>query len=156
MGRRVNPFKRFRFAMCVATHRHFGAVTCVGSLPPLLFNTRLCSVLDPIQKTIDTLNEFQPEQLGGYSTTLHELAQADLEGRLEIRPSAIAPAGEPLTKESIATIEKAWDVSPTEAYASSESMILALRQPGHAQMTLLEDEHIVEMLDAADLPIAPG
>ncbi len=156
LGRAINPFRPFRFAMCVATHGHFGAVTAAQSLPRLLFKVCTCSVLDPIQMTIDTLNRFQPEQLGGYPTTLHQLAQAALEGKLNIHPQAVTPGGEPLSEEAASTIEKAWGVSPMEAYASSESMCLALRIPGRDGLTLIEDEHIFEMLDAEDRPVGPG
>ena len=156
LGRAVNPFRRFRFAMCVATHGHFGAVTAAQSLPRALFKVCTCSVLDPIQTTIDTLNRFQPEQLGGYPTTLHELAQASLDGKLVIQPTAVSPGGEPLSEEAAATIEKAWGVAPTPAYASSESMCLALRVPGREGLTLMEGEHIFEVLDEADQPVGPG
>ena len=156
LGRGVNPFKRFRFAMCVATHGHFGAVTAAQSLPRILFKVCTCSVLDPIQTTIDTLNRFQPEQLGGYPTTLHELAQASLEGKLDIRPTAISPGGEPLSDEAAITIEKAWGVTPMEVYASSESMCLALRLPGREGLTLMEGEHIFEVLDEEDQAVGPG
>ena len=77
---RLNPFNRSRFAMCVATHGHFGAVTSAATMPRIAFDVRLCSVLDPIQKNIDLLNAFQPEQLGGYPTTLNDLAEAALAG----------------------------------------------------------------------------
>lgn len=156
LGRAVNPFRRFRFAMCVATHGHFGAVTAAQTLPRLLFKVCTCSVLDPIQTTLDTLNRFQPEQLGGYSTTLHELAQASLDGKLDIRPQAVTPGGEPLSEEAAITMEKAWGVVPMQAYASSESMCLALSLPGREGLTLMEDEHIFEVLDAEGGAVAPG
>lgn len=66
LRRRINPFNRFRLAICAATHGHFGAVTSAATMPRIAFDIRLCSVLDPLEKNVEVLNRFQPEQLGGY------------------------------------------------------------------------------------------
>jgi hypothetical protein len=94
--------------------------------------------------------------LGGYSTTLHEIAQASLEGLLDIRPQAVTLGGEPLSEEAAVTIEKTWGAVPMQTYASSEPMCLALELPGREGLTLFEDEHIFEILDAEDREVAPA
>jgi phenylacetate-coenzyme A ligase PaaK-like adenylate-forming protein len=153
---RINPRNRYRIALYAATHGHFAAVTAIGMLPPVLFDTRLCSVLEPLQETLDTMNRFQPERLHGYPSTLCELAQATLDGKLEIEPESVFTGGEVLTNEAIATIVKAWGTEPCEMYASSESCCLAVKLPGRSDMTLMEDEHIFEILDSREDPVEPG
>jgi len=151
-----HPFRRSRVALCAATHGRFGAVTGVRTLPGQLFRIQLCSVLDPISKTLDTLNRFRPDLLLGYASTLHALADAALEGKLDIRPRAISSAGEILSDEAAASMEKAFGTRPVNTYATSESPCLALQMPGRRGLSLMEDEHVLEMLDAQDEPIAPG
>lgn len=153
---RLNPFNRYRIAFCGATHGHFAGVTGIGSIPPLFFDKRVCSVLDPLQTTLDTLNRLRPERIAGYPSTLHKLAQATLDGKLEIRPETIIPSGEVMTDEAIATIEKAWGTRPYDLYGCTESICLALRPPGRKQMTLMEDEHVFEVLDSREDPVEDG
>jgi phenylacetate-coenzyme A ligase PaaK-like adenylate-forming protein len=151
-----NPLRRGRIALCAATHGRFGAVTGMKTLPKAIFNVQLCSVLDPLSKTIDTLNRFRPDYILGYASTLHELAGAALDGRLEIRPRAISSAGEILTDEAAAAMEKAFGTRPVDVYATSESPCLAVQTPGRRSLSLMEDMHVLEMLDASNEPVSPG
>jgi phenylacetate-coenzyme A ligase PaaK-like adenylate-forming protein len=153
---RLNPRDRYRIALYAATNGHFAAVTAIGMLPPLLFDTRLCSVLAPLHAILDTLNRFKPECLHGYPSVLSELAQATLDGKLEISPDSVFAAGEILTDEAIATIVKAWGAEPYDMYASTETSCLAMKLPGSSDMTLMEDEHVFEILDPQEVPVEPG
>ena len=150
-----NPLRRTRIALCAATHGRFGAVTGMKTLPKF-FRVQLCSVLDPLSRTVETLNRFQPDTIVGYATTLNDLACAARDGRLRIRPRAISSAGEILTDEAASAIEKAFGTRPIDMYASSESACLALQMPGRRGLSLMEDEHILELLDDDEESIAPG
>jgi phenylacetate-CoA ligase len=153
---RINPFNRVRLAWYGATHGRFAGVTSCRTLPRLLCDVRLCSVLEPLPQTIETLNRFQPEQLFGYAASIKELATAALEGKLQIRPDFVTTSGEVLTDEAISVIERAWGVTPSNAYGTSESLCLGIRAPGQSVVTLMEDENIIEILDENDLQVAPG
>ncbi len=153
---RVNPFRRVRLAWYGATHGRFAGVTACRSLPRLLCNLRLCSVLDPLPKTLETLNRFQPEQLFGYAASIKELAAATLAGKLRIRPRYVTTSGEILTDDAVAMIREAWGVEAANAYGTSESLCLGIRPPGQSVITLMEDENIIEILDENDNEVAPG
>lgn len=152
----ASPFRRARIALCAATHGRFGAVTAMKSLPRQIFRVEECSVLDPITQTIETLNRFRPDHLVGYAGTLHELAIAATNGRLHIRPRSIASVGEILSDEAFAAIEKAFGQRPMDGYAASESPCIAIQAPGKRALTLMEDEHVFELLDDHGEPVAPG
>ena len=151
-----NPFRRRRMVLFAATHGRFGAVTSLRTMPRVLFDVRPCSVLEPLARTIETLNDFQPEVVIGYAASLHALANAAIEGRLAIRPTGISSGGEVMTDEARRAIEKAWDLEPMDMYATSESGSVAIRRPGEPDMQVMEDEHVFEMLDDAGDPVAPG
>ncbi len=153
---RINPFNRVRLAWYGATHGRFAGVTSCRTLPRILCDVRLCSVLEPLPHTIDTLNRFQPEQLFGYAASIKELASATLEGKLRIRPDFVTTSGEVLTDEAISMIEQAWGVKPSNAYGTSESLCLGIRAPGQSVVTLMEDENIIEILDDNNTQVAPG
>lgn len=153
---RVNPFNRVRLAWYGATHGRFAGVTSCRTLPRALCKLRLCSVLEPLPETIDTLNRFQPEQLFGYAASIKELAAAALAGKLKINPAFVTTSGEILTDEAASLIEQAWGVKPSNAYGTSESLCLGIRSPGQSVVTLMEDENLLEILDANNAQVAPG
>ncbi|MGI9239759.1 MAG: phenylacetate--CoA ligase family protein [Verrucomicrobiales bacterium] len=153
---RINPFNRVRLAWYGATHGRFAGVTACSTLPRSMCRVRLCSVLDPIPTTTATLNDFQPENLFGYAEGIHELARTALAGKLKITPSYITTSGEPLTEDAIKAIEDAWGITPTNAYGTSESICLGLQLPGHSELTLMEDENLIEILNDDDTEVAPG
>ncbi len=153
---RVNPFRRAKLAWYGAIHGRFAGVTACRTLPRIVCNQMACSVLDPLAKTVATLNAFQPEYLFGYSAAIHELAEAALGGTLAIRPRFVGTSGEILTGEAAAAIERAWGIRPTNAYGTSESLCLGLRTSTDDALSLMEDETIIEMLDGSDREVAPG
>lgn len=153
---RLNPFNPVRLAWYGATHGRFAGVTACSTLPRSMCRIRLCSILDPISTTIDVLNRFQPEQLFGYAAGIHDLALAAHAGKLRIRPKFVTTSGEQLTDEAITSIRQAWGVTPTNAYGTSESICLGIQSPQQNAITLMEDENLIEILDGADRPVAPG
>src|SRR5262249_42683065 len=54
------------------------------------------------------------------------------------------------------TIKAAWDVPIHSSYSASESLYLGLQEASEPEMTLMDDLNIVEVLDAAQQPVAPG
>ncbi|WP_066017874.1 hypothetical protein [Endozoicomonas atrinae] len=102
------------------------------------------------------LNTFQPEYLFAYSTIAHELALEAIAGRLHIEPASVLVSGDVLTPEARATINKAWGVEVQNLYTCSESMCIAIQRPGGDGMRLMEDENVLEILNADNTPVAPG
>ena len=153
---RINPFNRVRLAYYGATHGRFAGVSSCSTLPRGLCNFRLCSILDPMSKTVKILNDLQPEHLFGYANGIQELAVAAIDGQLRIRPSHVTTSGEPLTDQALAAIKEAWGLEPTNAYGTTESLCLGIQTPGQENITLMEDETIIEILDTDDRQAEPG
>ena len=153
---RINPINRVRLAWYGATHGKFAGVTACRLLPSLLCDLRLCSVIDQLPTTLGILNDFQPEQLFGYASAVQQLAAAAIAGNLQIQPKFVTTSGDVLTEAAIALIERAWGVLPTNVYGTSESLCIGIQLAGRRNLTLMEDENIIEMLDDDDNDVAPG
>lgn len=71
---------------------------------------------------IKKLNNFKPQSIDGFTTTIHRLAQFILLHNIELifQPIAIFPTAETLTDEMKRDIEKAFNCPVRNQYASSE------------------------------------
>lgn len=109
----------------------------------------------PLEEIIAGLNEAQPLLLAAYASVLAQLADAAADGRLRIAPQMILSNGEQLTEELRERITAGFGLPPGNAFASSEGLI-GSAPPGGEVVTFASDRAIVEFVDAADQPVAPG
>jgi putative adenylate-forming enzyme len=114
------------------------------------------SVLTPLEDIVSALNDYQPEALVGYSSVAALLAREQLEGRLDIRPRIVAVGAEVLTDEARRWINEAWDVVPTDIYATTETLFVAHSTPPRSGLHINEDLAIVEVVDEHNRPVPPG
>ena len=114
------------------------------------------SVLTPVDEIVDALNAYQPEALLAYASIAALLAQEQLEGRLRIAPRMVGVSSEVLTNEARRWILEAWDIVPTEVYASTETLYIASSNPPHSDLHLFEDLAVVEVVDEHNRPVPPG
>lgn len=145
-----------RVAFYLATHGHFIGVASTMQLSQAVYESLRLSIMDPFTQVIEQLQTFQPHRLVGYASSITALAESALEGRLHIRPSHVLVTAEPLTPSMARTIKAAWDVPLHISYSASESLYLGLQEAGEPELTLMDDLNIVEVLDAAQQPVAPG
>jgi phenylacetate-CoA ligase len=108
-----------------ATHGHFAGVTLASSIPNLFYDHRYYSVLGPIEKVIDDLNELQPEILTGYASSIFQLAEAQIGGGLKIKPEKILCGGDAMHPTTRALIKKAFGINPFNLYSCTEAPTLA-------------------------------
>src|SRR4029079_322769 len=78
------------------------------------------------------------------------------EGRLAIAPRMVAVGSEVLTEDADARIRAAWGHAPFDVYAATEGAIVASSSPAHVGMHVSEDLLVVESVDEAGDPVAPG
>jgi putative adenylate-forming enzyme len=114
------------------------------------------SVLTPVDEIIDALNAYQPEALLGYASIAALLAEEQLRGRLDIRPRIVGVSAEVLTDEARRAIEQAWNIEPTQVYASTEVLYLASSEPPHRDLHTYDDLVIVEVVDEGNRPVPAG
>jgi phenylacetate-CoA ligase len=149
-GHPYSPVRR-RAAYFGAVQGHFAGVTqfltMERSFLGLLYRVRCFDINDPLRRTIDGLNAFQPGILTGYPSGLLMLARKQLSGELRIGPSSCECGGEPLAAGDREVIEDAFRCPVLNFYASTEHMLMAAGRPGVHDMVLCEDDLIFELHD---------
>lgn len=111
---------------------------------------------DPLSDVVDQLNDFRPHSLVAYASMNRLLAQEQLDGRLEISPSAVMAASEVLTEDSRRLITAAWGHEPFDVYAATETAGIASECDRHTGLHLYDDLVITEVVDDADRPVPAG
>lgn len=109
----------------------------------------------PRAETVAALNRFQPHLLVGYASALRPLAAEQQAGRLAIRPQSVISASEVLAPSAAAEMEAAWGSAPFDVYAATETAGVA-SPCRYLNRHLYEDLLIVEPVDTAGGPVAPG
>ncbi len=140
--------RRRRLAFVGPVDGHYAGVTLTSSvrLPPfnLVYDGRFFDVNLPMARIIDGLNEFQPDMLVSYATTLSVLAEKQLAGILKVHPTMINNSAEPIPHATRELVLKAFGPVLRNMYACSEHMVLGLREAASETMRLVEDDLILE------------
>ena len=144
------PAGKTRVAFYVAANGHFATVSMASSIPKSVYDTLILSLMDPVEQTLQRLNAFQPHRLTGYSSSVAQLAELALEGRLEISPQRIFVGGDKLSENMERKIRAAWNAPLYVLYAASESKYIAIKMPERDQMMVMDDLNIVEVLNEND------
>jgi len=147
------PAGKTRVAFHLATHGNFGGVAVAARLSRRIYETLILSVHDSHQEVARKLNDFQPHQLHGYASGVHDLSLLAMTGELRISPKRIVVGGDKLTASVERDIRRVWNVPVYDFYSASESNYIALRRCGDDEMTVIEDLNILEVLDDADRPV---
>lgn len=110
-----------------------------------------------IDEMLATLDELQPARLVGGSSTLAQLAIAQADGKLHIKPEEVVAGAEMLTTTMVTQIEAAWGRSPHQTYGMTESPSLGFHCPLRPlEVHLCEDLGIVEVVDAQNRLVPNG
>jgi phenylacetate-CoA ligase len=110
---------------------------------------------EPVDRIVDGLNDWRPENLICYASMARVLADEQVAGRLRIRPRAVMCSSEPLTPETRRRIRVAFGTKPFNVYAATETAGIASECEMH-RLHLFEDLVIVEVLDENNRPVPPG
>jgi putative adenylate-forming enzyme len=146
---------RLRLASCASRHpSHQSSIMTATAQSPLMPMIRL-DVSDPIDEMVAALNRYRPDILIGYPSVLCVLADEQQAGRLAIRPRAILPSAEVLTKEARSRLRTAFGVAPTNVYAATETAVVA-SECALGRMHAYEDLVIPEIVDEDNRPVRPG
>lgn len=111
---------------------------------------------EPVESTVQRLNEWQPDGLAGYPSIERILAEEQRQGRLRIAPRFVFCASESMTEETRRRISEAWQVQPFNIYAATECGVLAAECSSHQGLHLFEDLVILEVVDQNNQPVPPG
>jgi phenylacetate-CoA ligase len=110
----------------------------------------------PLSKTVDELNQWQPEVLICYASMAGALADEQLADRLHIRPKVVYTASEVLTSQIRKRVKEAWGSEPYNQYAATETASIAAEHKSCRQMHFFEDLVITEVVDEQYRPVPAG
>ncbi len=121
-----------------------------------LFRVLALSATQPLTEMIAALQRFQPQVLMPYPSLAALLAEAQIEGRLDIHPEVVMTHSETLDPAMRRRIAEAWEAPVFDHYGLTEEPHVACECTAHAGLHVFEDLSIVEVLDAAGSHVAPG
>lgn len=127
----------------------------VSTFPQATGNMLAISVLESIEHTVEQLNDFQPEMLSGYSSSLVLLASEKEKGNLNIPVKLIVNSAELLTDEAYNHIKKAFGCPILNNYCMTEGGEVAMTNYC-SHLHLNEDWVIVEPVDSQMNPMPEG
>ncbi len=138
--------RKTRLAFIGATDGHYAGVSLVKDAPKFIFDILPISINSPFPEITKKINAFYPDVLSGYASGVFLLAQEKIRGSVRISPKRVITSADTLTSEMRATIEKAFGVSPTNFYASSESLCMGAECDAKHSLHLFTDWHRFELL----------
>lgn len=110
----------------------------------------------PVREMVDEINAFRPRLLVAYASLLGPLANAQLEGTLQISPEKVVAASEVLPAPARAAVVTAWGSHAlVDTYAATETAGIASTCQ-HGGWHLYEDFVIVEPVDSDYQPVPAG
>ena len=151
----LNPSK-YRIATVIHTSpgasSFNGYLRALAAFPDYVQNMLAVSVLEDIDSIVAKLNEFKPDVLTGYASSLILLAKEKKEGRLKINLKLIANSAELLSDEGFEELAEAFHCPVINNYCMTEGGEIAMANGG-PQMRLNEDWVIVEPVDSNLQPV---
>lgn len=151
----LNPSK-YKIATVIHTSpgasSYNGYLRALAAYPDYTHNMIALSVLEDIASIVDKLNEFHPDVITGYASSLLLLAKEKKEGRLNIYPHLVANSAELLTDKGYQELCEAFGCQVINNYCMTEGGEIAMANGGPV-MKLNEDWVIVEPVDENLKPI---
>lgn len=149
----------FRVAAVFATGGHFLSTSMyerrLRTAPFRRRFARLFSVLDPLPRLVDQLNDFRPAAVGSYPSVLEVLAEEQSAGRLHISPVLLVAGGERLLPAVRRRVEEVFGCAVMDLYSASEASPLTMPCRFGVQH-LNSDWFILEPIDSEGRPVPPG
>src|SRR6266511_4468106 len=110
----------------------------------------------PLSKTVEELNQWQPEVLVSYASMAGILAEEQLAHRLRIQPQVVYAASEVLTSQTKKLVKEAWGNEPFNQYVATETASIAAEHQSCRHMHFFEDLVVTEIVDEHYRPVPPG
>lgn len=117
--------------------------------------TLLIPVFAPTKDMVAALNDFQPEMIGCYPSTILVLAYEQMAGRLNIHPLYIGCSAEKLTEKNRNIISEAFGCPVNDNYCSTEGGEVAMLC-SHGHLHVNSDWIMVEPVDRNQNPVPYG
>lgn len=155
-GLRVSLTHRMKMASVASTAPAHMSALVGATLTSWWMPALRLAANEPLQSSVQRLNDWQPDMLVAYASMARILADEQLAGRLFIHPHMVFTSSEVLTDEARHRIEAAWGHPPFNQYAATETGGMAAETTDHNGLHLFEDNVIFEVVDAQYRPMSPG
>jgi phenylacetate-CoA ligase len=109
----------------------------------------------PIDELVQRLNAFQPQYMNAYPSIALALADAQIEGRLQLNLVGMSTSSELRPKEATDRMIGAFGVQPYDLYGTTEGL-WGCECDQHDGIHLFEDSTLVENVDADNNPVPRG
>jgi phenylacetate-coenzyme A ligase PaaK-like adenylate-forming protein len=155
-------FNPARFALFTQRPGFYPSGSAYSYLPKAalpFFKMLRLSVFDPVAETVARLNEFRPQYVTGFVSSLEVLAREEAAGRLKLRQNGLLQLtnmSEPLPASTAKRLEEVFGVHVFDQYAMGECMALSC---GCSQFTgshLNADLAVLEVVDENNRPVPNG
>jgi putative adenylate-forming enzyme len=147
--------RRMRLATIASTTPWHMSARAAASLNSWWVPTLRLDASERFAEITQRLNDWQPDVIVAYPSLARPLAEAQINGQLNISPRVVLTGSEVLTDFTREFIEKAWGTQPFNQYAATESAMLAAECAEHRGLHLCEDLVIVEVVDDENKPAPP-
>jgi phenylacetate-CoA ligase len=115
------------------------------------------SIRESAASHLDWLLEQDPGYFHSYPSLVAEMARLSIARGVRPRKlREVRTLAESLGPEVRALVREAWDVPLTDVYSASETGYLALQCPDHEHYHVQSENVLLEVLDEAGAPSAPG
>ncbi|MFT3859057.1 MAG: AMP-binding protein [Aquabacterium sp.] len=160
MQRLLDPFGLSdRFVFVGAVNGHFASTVSVERIrrlnPAMAPGLKQVSFLQPVADMLAELQALAPTAIATYPSVALLLAEAQLAGRLDLRPLEIWTGGETLTPAVRCRVRQAFHCPVLNTYGSSEFLSLAF-ECRHGHLHLNSDWAILESVDEHGRPVPAG
>ncbi|MDP4146606.1 MAG: hypothetical protein Q8936_19380 [Bacillota bacterium] len=153
---KLKPFRKIKFVFVGATDGRYAGISLIRGVPPLFTKLLTININSPIDHIVEQVNNYQPDVLSGYASGNFMLAQEQLKGNLNIKPSKIICSADLLTDYMRETIKDAFKINPINMYAASESIGMASECEAYHNLHLFTDLYKFEVVDKDLKPVPPG
>lgn len=148
--------KRLRVSLVAAGNPRHGSWRIIATADVGFAIFQQLTAMDPMDRLVKALNDFQPHVLICYPSMGALLAYEQLDGNLRIHPRIVATAAEICTDEMAQTIEKSWNVRPFNVYGATEVLNIGVNCHKHEGIHAFEDLAILEVVDENNKPVPDG
>ena len=118
------------------------------------------NVTSPWEEIVAEVQRIQPDMMMGYASLFGRLAQAQLNGGLEIRipkdRGCIWAGGDAVTPGIRDLCRRAFGIEPFSMYGCGETLGIARQWRGMEHLHCHDDMMVFEAVDAADQPVPDG
>jgi phenylacetate-coenzyme A ligase PaaK-like adenylate-forming protein len=122
---------------------------------PIIRLLRL-SVFEPVADLVARLNEFQPDYITGYTSSLEMLAREQQQGRLHLTLRGLTNTSEPLPLSSRQFVEEVFGVHVSDCYSMAECLALSSGCPLCEGAHINADLALFEVVDDDYRPVPDG